>query len=243
MAIAQRFLLAMFLGSTPIAVAAWQLGLLERTWCAVYNQYAFALAMVGLYVYPLLGCGGKSFAARLDISTWNWILWLTVFTEVVFQIPHNLATPWLHQWRDAPVEWPFYAYGLADARWRSYGVHGQGLPFEVQLINWNDGLLGLLVGVLVAHHCWTRPADGRAGVPLLLAVVFRDATLFRETVEYLADHHVKGYVHTTADPALRPHGIAILWLVNCTWLVAPLLSLVWAAQQLRPLPTLKTKQS
>jgi hypothetical protein len=55
---------------------------------------------------------------------------------------------------------------------------------------------------------------------------------------YMFDHHRKGYPYTTADPALRPHGIALLWLINVMWLVAPLLTLVWAWQQLDVWPAL-----
>ena len=49
---------------------------------------------------------------------------------------------------------------------------------------------------------------------------------------YMWDHHRKNYPHTTTDPELRPHGIALLWLINVMWLVAPLFTLVWAWQQL-----------
>ena len=44
------------------------------------------------------------------------------------------------------------------------------------------------------------------------------------------------YPHTTTHPSLRPHAIACLWFVNIFWLVAPLLSAVWAFHELTEQP-------
>ena len=102
------------------------------------------------------------------------------------------------------MEWPFYSYGLSDARWNGYG-RGEGIAPEVWLINWNDGCLGVLVAMAAVYH--NTHGGGRAGrcggstgaradssggdgassnaslIVLVLIVLFRDATLWRETVE------------------------------------------------------------
>ena len=142
--------------------------------------------------------------------------------------------------------------GFADNRWNKYNG-GNGLEPEVWLINVNDGLLGVVVAAALFHHFRsTGPLDrwSHASKAVVLLTLLRDATLLRETIEYVDshasvarcsisrvgrymwDHHRKDYPHTTTDPALRPHGIALLWLINVMWLVAPLLTLVWAWQQL-----------
>lgn len=229
--------LCLFLASTPAAVfSAFALGF-DRALCAIINQYLFSAAMIGLYVAPLLSplaadCVGAR--ARLERATMNWVVWLSVFTQVVFQVPHNVFTRQLHAARGTVVEWPFYAYGLSDARWASYDG-GRGLPFVVQLINYNDALLGAAVGCALAWRTWAGGAGGAGVAPrslFVLLVVFRDATLFRETVEYMLDHHRSGYAHTVSDPALRPHAIACLWMVNIVWLVAPILTVAWALHQI-----------
>jgi hypothetical protein len=126
---------------------------------------------------------------------------------------------------DQPLEWAFYSYSLSDSRWRDYTQdHGHifTLPFEVNFINWNDGLLGMMCITLWA---WSKAKPSRKShCSLALAVLFRDATLWRETVGYLLHHHRGGYVYnTTSDPLLRPHAIYLLWGINGLWLVAPLL--------------------
>ena len=72
----------------------------------------------------------------------------------------------------------------------------------------------------------------RATIVLVLVTVFRDATLFRETVEYMWDHHRLDYKHSTFDPELRIHAIVTLWMVNGVWLIAPLLSSMWGFQKI-----------
>ena len=92
-------------------------------------------------------------------------------------------------------------------------------PAQVSLINWNDTLLGALVcGALI--QVWRQQGtdarsilagswrQGPTSIPLVLTLLFRDATLWRETVEYMWDHYRLDYPHTTTDPVLRPHGIA-----------------------------------
>lgn len=125
--------------------------------------------------------------------------------------------------------WPFWAYALADARWLQFDALSKALPAVVWLINVNDfGLALVTLGALL----WAARAQSRgARVAAWVLLVFRDATLWRETVEYLWDHHRLGYPHTVAGP-LRPHSIAALWSVNALWLVAPLLTCVWVGQQL-----------
>lgn len=158
----------------------------------------------------------------------NWIVWLSVFTEIVFQIPHNLLVRQLQEHKGTAFEWPFYTYGLSDSRWNDYHG-GDGLAPEVWLINLNDGCLGLLVAVFFMAFRQYESEDGKmkAKVLLCLAVLFRDATLWRETVEYFWDHHRKHYPYTTTDAAFRCHAIACLWLVNLIWLVAPFVTIFW----------------
>ena len=101
------------------------------------------------------------------------------------------------------------------------------------LINANDATLGVLVLAVFAalSHARRRPPGERRGweVGFVLVVLFRDATLFRETVEYMWDHHRSGYALTSmARPELRPHYVAALWTVNGCWLLAPLLTFYWA---------------
>ena len=88
---------------------------------------------------------------------------------------------------------PFYSYGLSDARWNSYS-DGAGIAPEVWLINVNDGGLGLLVVMAAVYHSkyggtkdvGTGDAAGAGSlIVLVLVVLFRDATLWRETVEYM----------------------------------------------------------
>lgn len=213
----------------------------------ILNSYSFSIAMVVLYLHPFLTTptpkatslkkkknatappGTLSWwSAAVENATWNWMLWLSVMTQLVFQLPHNWFTDYLELYKGTVVEWPFVTYGISDARWNFYTP----LAPEVWLINYNDGLLGVLVGVALLN---ARPwgSIGRSGhfpqtCLLVLAVVFRDATLWRETVEYMWDHHRHGYPHTIADPDYRTHGIVLLWLVNIIWLIAPLSTPIWA---------------
>ncbi len=227
--------LATFLASTPVAVyAVFALGG-DREWWALANSYSFSTAYVVLLVWPLV-CG------RLDAAVANWVVWLTCFTQIVFQIPHNALVRTLHSRRGSLLEWPFFAYGVSDARWSTYtdrfwGVRAAaaddvGLPPEVWLINWNDGFLGLVV-LLALLAARRAPPASAPRLFFLLALLFRDATLFRENLEYmLLQHHMPGYPHTTSDPARRPHALACLWLVNGPWFVGPPLTFVWAWREL-----------
>eukprot|EP00937_MAST-01D_sp_MAST-1D-sp2_P004487 g4487.t1 len=240
--------LSAFLGSTPCAcyMVFWRGS--DRTLWAIANSYAFSIGMVLLYFAPLLSSSG-TFNERLDRATWNWIVWLSVFTELAFQIPHNAFVQQLHDARGSFFEWPFWSYGLSDDRWANYQLAkggGLGLAPEVWLINWNDSALGVLVGA--AALAWRQRRTASRTVALSLAVVFRDATLLRETIEYMWDHHRQSYPHSVGAPTcthaacaegagadaawLRPHAIACLWLVNVLWLVAPLFSTYWAFQLL-----------
>lgn len=228
--------LAIFLLSTPVAVfCAFQLGY-DKSYCAIANSYAFSLAMDMLYLYPLLNPFSKqSLSERVNKATMHWILFLTVFTEVVFQIPHNIMVAQLQSVKGSSAEWPFYTYGFSDSRWNNYH-EGTGLAPEVWLINWNDALLGIAVLFALIYRYKFNANSSRnntsATVILVLLVVFRDATLWRETVEYMWDHHRKSYPFSTDDLMYRPHAIACLWTVNGLWLIAPLISLKWAYDQI-----------
>ena len=123
-----------------------------------------------------------------------------------------------------PTPWLF----LSPSSSSRHDGDDRGLPPEVWLINWNDGLLGVVVALLLVQQA-RRPNSPSWRLLFVLALLLRDGTLFRETVEYLfLQHHMAGYPHSTADPQLRPHAIVCLWLVNGLWLVAPLLSFAWA---------------
>ena len=238
---AEHALLAVFLLSTPIAAAAHYGFQTDRDIMALANCYAFSSAYCLLYLWPLL-FGRGSFAERLDAAQANWVVWVSCLTQIVFQIPHNAFTQLLLERRGSLIEWPFFAYGLADVRWATYTdpfwqarngdsagwfttvTDSAGLAPEVWLINLNDGLLGLLVFLaFLAARRWPRFHSG-----FVLLTLFRDGTLFRENCEYMFMHHYARYPFTTAVPRYRPHAIACLWLVNGLWFVAPVLSFVWA---------------
>lgn len=224
-------LLGIFLASSPIAMVGTYWLDYERPLCAIANSYGFSIAMCCLYFYPFVypfPSSSYNFKQRIDNATFNWIVWLSVLTEVAFQIPHNLFVAQLHESRGSAFEWPFYAYGLCDSRWSDYHS-GTALTPEVWLINWNDGILGLVViAFYFIFRCQTHePTAHRAKVAMALVILFRDATLWRETVEYLWDHHRQDYPYTTQDERFRVHAITCLWLVNVIWLIAPCFTIAW----------------
>ena len=123
----ERLCLALFLLSTPLSCyAVFGLGY-SRGWVAIANSYVFSLAMLGLYVLPLLRLGAPA-EERLHRATLNWIVWLSVFTEVVFQIPHNVFVAQLHAARGGLLEWPFFSYGLSDGRWLRESGGDEAVP-------------------------------------------------------------------------------------------------------------------
>jgi hypothetical protein len=227
--------LLVFFGSTPMSLAVLHLQSgADKIVCALANGYGFSMGYVMLYLGALLlstrnsSTQGRrgSWRDRLHVAHLWWVYLLTIFTQIVFQMPHNLLPTWLHEHKGCVIEWPFFSYGLSDQRWSDYHAGASvGLDPAAWLINVNDAGLGVLCLLAILF------ADRTSAVLLLL---FRDATLFRETVEYMWDHHRLGYPHTIQEPAwARPHAIAILWIVNFLWLVAPLLGVVWAHDQLQ----------
>ena len=81
--------LAAFLLSTPVAAAAvFGFGADREIW-ALINSYCFSSGYCLLYVCPLLLEKG-GLERRLHKAQMHWVIWLTVFTELLFQIPHNL---------------------------------------------------------------------------------------------------------------------------------------------------------
>ena len=124
----QRLYLSLFLASTPVTVIAvfWFGG--DRRTFGVYNGVAFSTAFLLLFLSPLLSPLVRAknhdkhvaFRERLKLSMDNWILWLTCFTQIAIQIPHNIFPKFLWDHRGSVVEWPFYAYGLSDSRWSNY---------------------------------------------------------------------------------------------------------------------------
>lgn len=230
-------LLFLFFVSTPLAqYCVYVLGK-DRMFCAIVNGYAFSIPMVLLYFYPFFL--NRPLSYRVKIATVNWIIWLSVFTEIIFQIPHNIFTAQLHELKGSVIEWPFYSYGLSDSRWDNYH-EGSGLTPAVWLINYNDAGLGVLVLLALLYYrskknstqTTSQIALAKSKILFILVVVFRDATLWRETVEYMYDHHRQGYPYTTQDERYRGHAIAILWIVNGVWLLAPLLSIVWGYNEI-----------
>ncbi len=241
----QRASLALFLASTPCTMAAVFLFDGDRARWACYNGIAFSTAFIMLFLGPLLSpCvverrkdgDGARFSARLLLAMDNWILWLTCFTQIGIQIPHSLFAKFFWDNRGGVVEWPFYAYGLSDRRWSEYTHDGGktfGLDGYVELINWNDGLLGVCVfAAYLYRKRQLQIGDAlsmrTSTVALVLAVVFRDATLWRETVEYLGQHFLSGHAFSTIDPEVRGLAIANIYLINGLWILAPMLSPVWA---------------
>ena len=222
-----NMLLFFFFISTP--VVQYLVFILEndKDYYAIINGYAFSIPMVFLYIYPFL-LFNKTFYERVKIATMNWIIWLSVFTEIVFQIPHNLFVKQLNDMKGSVIEWPFYSYGLSDSRWNNYH-DGSGLAPEVWLINYNDAGLGVLVLLALIYYKTHKntPSEERSKVLFVLIVIFRDATLWRETVEYMFDHHTRGYPYTTYNYEYRTHAIVILWFVNGVWLLAPIISVLW----------------
>jgi hypothetical protein len=225
--------LTVYLLATPLSAhAVYTFGGHREFW-ALANSYTVGVAHCVIYFYPLLlprATSAVGFEARLHRATMHWATFLSTFTALTAQLCHNLFQRQLSG-SDA-LAWPFFCYALSDSRWNSYP-----LTDSVTLINANGAALGLLVGLALAWQrwstgsCWARPSVASA-----LVIVFRDATLFRGTIEYMLDHHRSGYALTVTDPALRPHAIAILWLINVTCCVAPPLTLVWAHVQLRRTP-------
>lgn len=240
-------LLCLFFISTPISQYCVYVLDKDKIMVAIFNGYTFSIPMVLLYLYPFFFLS-RPFSHRLKTATINWIIWLSVFTEVIFQIPHNIFTEQLHNLKGSVIEWPFYSYGLSDSRWDDYRHGGTtGLAPEVWLINYNDAGLGVLVLLALLYYQFHKNknknseknitqeqevAKSKSKIIFILIVLFRDATLWRETVEYMYDHHRKGYPYTTHDGTYRVHAIAILWIVNGVWLLAPLLSVVWGYNEM-----------
>lgn len=238
----RNFLLVFFFASTPITQYFVLLGK-DRMTCAIANGYAFSIPMVLMYIYPYFQ--SRPMSERIKAATINWVIWLSVFTEIIFQIPHNLFVKQLNDIKGSSIEWPFYSYGLSDSRWDNYH-NGDGLAPEVWLINANDAFLGIIVLTAMLYYKANKSSlqNGPASkVIFVLVVIFRDATLWRETVEYMFDHHRKGYPYTTVDPVYRSHAIAILWIVNGVWLIAPIVSIVWGFNEITSLFLLKKKQT
>ena len=70
------------------------------------NSYGFSIPMCLLYFWPLVSpFSSDSFPVRLHEATLNWVIWLTCFTEIAFQIPHNLAVSTLKSNAGKLIEW------------------------------------------------------------------------------------------------------------------------------------------
>ena len=102
---------------------------------------------------------------------------------------------------------------FSDVRWTNYNL-GNHLDNYVWMINANDVTLGLLLVATITYEKIRTKKSWFVVTPAILVLtVFRDATLWRETMEYLYEHHRSGYAWTTTNENLRPHAIFILWAV------------------------------
>jgi hypothetical protein len=178
-------LLAILCLSSPITsyiVRVAHIGV-DVEWWMVLNSYLFSSAMTLMWVYPFVWPGCGSFRNRLRMATqhWHWVLGSVVVA--VFQSIHNFAVPVLHANVGTPINWPFEAYSLSDDRWDDYN-EGNGIAHDmIWYINCNDVFWATssLVAMAYARYqlgSWT------AFSPLVTVVaLFRDATVWRETVE------------------------------------------------------------
>ena len=127
--------LGIFLLSTPIAALAVFYFEQDRQLWAIINSYGFSIGYNLLYAYPLVVPLSPftwfGFKQRVHKAQMNWIIWLSVFTQICFQIPHNIFVAQLHHLRGSLVEWPFFAYGFSDSRWSDYNA-GSGVADQFQ---------------------------------------------------------------------------------------------------------------
>ena len=63
----------------------------------------------GLYLLPFVRPGPELFGERLHAATMDWVVVLSCFTQIMFQIPHNLLTAQLKAFRGTVAEWPVYS--------------------------------------------------------------------------------------------------------------------------------------
>jgi hypothetical protein len=62
--------------------------------------------MCGIYFMPIIAIfSKKGFNERLDNATISWIRYLSIFTAVFFQIPHNLLAHHLNTIKGQLPEW------------------------------------------------------------------------------------------------------------------------------------------
>eukprot|EP01128_Nolandella_sp_AFSM9_P006841 TRINITY_DN3600_c0_g1_i1.p1 TRINITY_DN3600_c0_g1~~TRINITY_DN3600_c0_g1_i1.p1 ORF type:complete len:260 (-),score=36.10 TRINITY_DN3600_c0_g1_i1:175-933(-) len=226
--------LALLLLSTPLSCYyVYVQGELREDF-AVANAYTVALGMLGLYLAPLLTVFERvSFKKRLHAATLNWAA-ISTSLALLVQLPHILGARFLDSVRGSMWEWPFFVYGTCDSRWSDYR-DGYGLVPTVSLINLNSVMFAL--ALIVAY--WYKTSKGyatfRSSVPFILVLVFRDATLFRQTLEYLWLHHRLEYPFTTSEVLYRVDSIIALWGLNLLSLVAPVFTLLWAYQRISTL--------
>lgn len=195
---------------------------------ATVNAYLFSTALCLLWLYPLVLPGYGSLFERANMATQHWHWFLSGAVVVLFQSLHNWGAPLLHAHKGKPLAWSFEAYALSDKRWTEFN-DGAGLHDYVFAINCNDVGLSLLA-LLALYLERRRLGSWTAFSPIVTTIaLFRDATMWRETVEYLYEHHRLGYPHTIDGP-LRPHAIANLYLVNIIWIAGPMLN-VWVAAE------------
>jgi hypothetical protein len=198
---------------------------------ATINAYAFSTAMVLLWVYPFVWPGCGSFYERALMATQHWHWYLAGIVVVAFQSLHNWGAPLLHAHKGQPLAWSFEAYAMSDRRWTEFN-DGRGLDDYVFAINCNDvGLSAIALLATLIERIRLGSFSAFSPIVTVLAL-FRDATMWRETMEYLYEHHRLGYPHTISGP-YRPHAIANLYLVNVIWITGPMLNIWVASQQIK----------
>lgn len=87
---------------------------------AILNSYTFSVAYCLLYMYPFfspLRMHDGDFWSRLRTAHGHWVVWMSCFTEIVFQIAHNVFVPQLNELKGTMVEWPFFRYGQVFVCW------------------------------------------------------------------------------------------------------------------------------
>lgn len=139
--------------------------------------------------------------------------------------------------------------GYSDSRWNEYN-DGNGLSYYVHFFNVVDGGGGIILLLISAYLLYVKTFVNKkyqknglinGNVLYILVLLFRDACLWRETIDYMFDQHLNEYPFTLSEPKyLRNHAIIALWSVNLMWLVVPPFTVVWAFQQFTSL--LKEKQ-
>ena len=216
---------------------------------SVYSGIAAGIGISGLYFYPWILLN-KPISERLKIATMNWIS-LSVFEELVFQIPHNALLSLIYEYQgpySEYIKYVFFAYGLADSRWNDFNPENYfGLPWGVWTKNLLEGAGGFAILVTFLYQKFANQkttSDVIKSLPFLLVVLFRDAMLFRQNFSYLTDQHMENYIYSLSHEfGYRNESIAVLYLINAIWSIAPVTTAIWVFSTIEErITTMKNKQ-